>query len=179
MTLNVAAIIVLTSFLLPALPKSLGPAILFVIIGEEGDLFEGDIKFGLNYDRNKRFVLQNLPIAIAKQPALNPSIYSGTLWPNGTVYFKFDENISFENSQTFLTAIGIWEQHTCLKFQQGDENTTAYLLLTDTDGCSSYIGRVRIIQEVSISLSCQDVGHAIHELGHAIGLWHEHTRLDC
>ena len=44
--------------------------------------------------------------------------------------------------------------------------------------CSSYIGRVGTVQEVSISSLCNSRGHALHELGHAIGLWHEHTRPD-
>ena len=63
----------------------------FVIIGEEGDLFEGDIKL-THEDRKRRMVMQDLPLA--QQPALDPSLYSGTLWPNGTIYFKFHENIS-------------------------------------------------------------------------------------
>ena len=54
------------------------------VIGEEGDLFEGDIK--IDWKRRR-----SIDLPPAKQPALNPS---GTLWPNGTVYFKFHENIS-------------------------------------------------------------------------------------
>ena len=37
-------------------------------------------------------------------------------------------------TQTFLAAIRTWEDSTCLEFVHADENTTAYLLLTDTDG---------------------------------------------
>lgn len=31
---------------------------------------------------------------------------------------------------------------------------------------------------MTLSNDCSEVGQAVHELGHAIGLWHEHSRLD-
>ena len=34
------------------------------------------------------------------------------------------------------------------------------------------------MQEVSITLDCARFGHAAHEIGHAVGLLHEHTRSD-
>ncbi len=43
--------------------------------------------------------------------------------------------------------------------------------------CSSYIGRIAgTMQEVSINSDCDRVGNAIHEVGHALGLFHEHSR---
>ena len=33
-------------------------------------------------------------------------------------------------------------------------------------------------QEVSITSKCDHKGHAMHEIGHALGFWHEHSRRD-
>lgn len=37
---------------------------------------------------------------------------------------------------------------------------------------------VGTVQDVSLGPGCSKVGNAIHELGHALGLYHEHTRSD-
>lgn len=33
-------------------------------------------------------------------------------------------------------------------------------------------------QVISIGKNCDKFGHVVHELGHVIGFWHEHTRPD-
>jgi hypothetical protein len=45
------------------------------------------------------------------------------------------------------------------------------------DGCWSYIGRQGGRQQISLGIGC-DFGAAVHEIGHAAGLWHEQTRHD-
>ena len=86
----------------------------------------------------------------------SPSDVSGNLWPDGIVYYTFDENICKldvyevklitkslfihidpEYRSTFAQAIDILQAKTCLEFQNLDlidNNETSYLNFTDTFG---------------------------------------------
>ena len=67
----------------------------------------------------------------------------------------------------------------CIKFIPANSSHVAYVNLTNKIGCSSYVGRIGRMQEVSIGVKkCRNTGNAVHELGHALGLWHELTRTD-
>ena len=44
--------------------------------------------------------------------------------------------------------------------------------------CSSYVGRKDGAQLVTMNDHCFSCGNAVHEIGHAIGLWNEHSRPD-
>jgi hypothetical protein len=54
---------------------------------------------------------------------------------------------------------------------------TDYLNFIDSTGCASYVGKQGGSQNVWLSEFCT-FGATIHEIGHAIGLEHEHTRMD-
>ncbi|XP_061731795.1 bone morphogenetic protein 1-like isoform X4 [Nerophis ophidion] len=72
-----------------------------------------------------------------------------------------------------------WEKHTCVTFI---ERTTeeSYIVFTYRPcGCCSYVGRRGGgPQAISIGKNCDKFGIVVHELGHVIGFWHEHTRPD-
>lgn len=70
------------------------------------------------------------------------------------------------------------EKRTCLNFIKSRHHDD-YLHIMKKDICASYVGRQHGSQELYLSSSCaMNVGNVMHELMHAIGFFHEHSRLD-
>uniref|UniRef100_A0A8C9FF49 Metalloendopeptidase n=1 Tax=Pavo cristatus TaxID=9049 RepID=A0A8C9FF49_PAVCR len=79
----------------------------------------------------------------------------------------------------FKQAMRHWEKYTCVTFiERSDEES--YIVFTYRPcGCCSYVGRRgNGPQAISIGKNCDKFGIVVHELGHVIGFWHEHTRPD-
>ena len=95
-------------------------------------------------------------------------------WPEGVIPYAIDP--ALPNQQRITDAIAHWEEHTNLDFV-AHNGEADYLYFTTSSGCSSYIGKIGGRQPVWLSSSCS-TGNTIHEIGHAIGLWHEQSRVD-
>ncbi|MBE9664687.1 M12 family metallopeptidase [Mucilaginibacter myungsuensis] len=95
-------------------------------------------------------------------------------WRNNTVYYDINDNLP--NKGRVTNAIAHWEQKTSIRFVKRTTQAN-YVYFTGGSGCSSYVGKIGGRQPIHVGSGCS-VGNTIHEIGHAIGLFHEQSRLD-
>lgn len=94
-------------------------------------------------------------------------------WPGGRVPYVIDP---FLPSPSRVTgAIAQIEAATGVIDFVPRTNETAYVYVIPSTGCSSAIGRTGSVQYVRLTSGCT-TGSAVHELLHALGVIHEHTR---
>lgn len=101
------------------------------------------------------------------------------LWPDGQVAYTFKSDVDEEGKKVANDAMKHWMDRTCLKFKQRTTEND-FVEFQFGDGCASRVGRLGGMQEILIgskSLKCK-VGNLIHELGHTLGFFHEHSRPD-
>ena len=97
------------------------------------------------------------------------------LWPNRIVYYTI--NSGLPNSSRVTAAIAHWQAYTNIQFVQRT-NQANYIEFIKGEGCySTGIGMTGGKQQISLADDCS-AGNAVHEIGHALGFFHEHTRAD-
>lgn len=97
-------------------------------------------------------------------------------WEDNTVHYTFASG--FLNQSNVLEAMREWEENTCIRFLPKTDRDKNYVEFFQGDGAySSFIGQVGGKQQISLG-DGTSIGNAIHEIGHTVGLFHEHTRDD-
>ncbi|XP_064338534.1 bone morphogenetic protein 1 isoform X3 [Camelus dromedarius] len=101
------------------------------------------------------------------------------VWPDGVIPFVIGGNFTGSQRAVFRQAMRHWEKHTCVTFLERTDEDSYIVFTYRPCGCCSYVGRRGGgPQAISIGKNCDKFGIVVHELGHVIGFWHEHTRPD-
>jgi len=96
-------------------------------------------------------------------------------WPGGIVPYVIPSN--FPSPSRITSAISHIEANTDGVDFVVRTTQAAYVQFQTSTGCSSNVGRIGGRQYVNLASGCS-TGNTIHELLHALGMFHEHTRCD-
>ncbi|XP_056151083.1 hatching enzyme 1.2-like isoform X2 [Lampris incognitus] len=97
------------------------------------------------------------------------------LWSDVSIPYVISGDLE-DREANILAAFKMISENTCLRFHRRTTELN-YIKFLNGKGCASYVGCRGGAQPVYYSHSCS-IGNLCHEIIHALGMHHEHTRTD-
>jgi len=133
--------------------------------------FQGDIQ--LQTEDQLREIILNQEANGQDSAISNPRMK----WPGGVVPYVISSYYSAQERAVIVRAMAEYHAKTCLRFVPRTTHAD-YIHIVKGNGCNCPVGRVGGAQTLSLGNNCVFFGLVIHEIGHAIGFWHEQSRFD-
>lgn len=135
-------------------------------------IFEGDIAL----DINGGGPIGDVPEGVAHAVAITGQQYR---WPNGVVPYTIKSGLT--NQARITNAIAEIQANTSIRLVRRTSSNAAdfpnYIEFFAGSGCWSFVGMRGGKQQISLAPGCGN-GSTIHEILHALGMWHEQSRED-